>query len=89
MPDSIRHPEVPRILFHGFRLYGRNDKSPGDNVKLASPKGEGFQSSPCDQLHVLLPKEVMQARVFDRVTKFSMLKTSALYPGSIPQTSSA
>ena len=46
MPDLIRHPEVPRILFSGFRLYGRNDKSPGDNVKLASPEGKGFQPSP-------------------------------------------
>jgi len=46
MPDSIRHPEVPRILFPGFRLFGRNDKSLGDNVKLASPEGEGFQPSP-------------------------------------------
>jgi len=39
MPDSIRHPEVPRILFLGFQLYGRNDKSLGDNIKLASPEG--------------------------------------------------
>jgi hypothetical protein len=59
MPDSIRHPEVPRILFPGFRIYGRNDKSPGDNVKLASPEGKGFQPSPRGTLKNILPETGM------------------------------
>ncbi len=42
-----------RDLLHlstGFRLGGRNDKSHSDNVKISSPKGEGFQPSPSGTL---------------------------------------
>jgi len=34
---SRGHPEIPGIPFTGFRLYGRNDKSLRDDVKLSSP----------------------------------------------------
>ncbi len=49
MPDLIRHPEypVPFFLDSGFR---RNDKSPRDNRKFISPKGEGVQPSPKETL---------------------------------------
>jgi len=46
MLDLIRHPEASIVLFPGFRLVDRNDKSLSDNQKLASPEGEGFQPSP-------------------------------------------
>ncbi|MFH1481257.1 MAG: hypothetical protein ABIG67_08305, partial [Pseudomonadota bacterium] len=42
------------VLFPGFRLVGRNDKSLCDNLKLASPEGEGFSSSPNGTLNPCL-----------------------------------
>jgi len=38
--------KIDMHLFTGFRLGGRNDKSLCDNLKLASPEGEGFPPSP-------------------------------------------
>jgi len=52
MPDLIRHPETYIVLFPGFRLVGRNDKSLRDNQKLASPKNEAFQPSPKETLNL-------------------------------------
>jgi len=77
MPDLIRHPEASIVLFPGFRLVGRNDKSLRDNQKLASPEGEGFQPSPKGTLIAINAHTPSGIKKIGQIDRFLFYKSCA------------
>ena len=78
MPDLIRHPEASIVIFPGFRLVGRNDKSLRDNQKLTSPEGEGFPPSPIGTLNIGR-QLVVSDTVIDRQSEFGFCPMIELF----------